>query len=253
VVGAHQLFTNNGTGKAYVFLGPLSGHLQASAADAILLGEAADDLFGVSVAGGDVSGDGFSDVVVGAWNAANSFGRAYIFHGPLAGTNPAANADLIVTGSFLDEVGLSVATGDVNDDEARDVLVGAPQFTDGDPGYAAIFFGAAGSDADLSLALTPHDPPIEIPPGGGSFRYDVDLVNQSDTAQTVDVWIVASGPAGSRTLARTTRTLAPGAHVHRTLMQRVAGSLAPGIYTVTGNAGTFPVPEVSDSFTFVKQ
>jgi FG-GAP repeat protein len=252
VVGAEQIFTNNGTGKAYMFLGPLSGPIQASAADAILLGEAAKDLFGISVAGGDVNGDGFSDVVVGAWNAVNRSGRAYVFHGPLAGTIPAAAADRIVTGGALDQLGLSVAVGDVNGDEASDVLLGAPQFTDGAPGYAAIFFGAAGGGGDLSLALTPHDPPIEIPPGGGSFHYDVDLINQSDTAQTVDVWIVASGPGGSRTLARTTRTLPPGAHAHRTFTQTIPGTLAPGTYTVTGNAGTFPVPEVSDSFAFVK-
>lgn len=253
VVGAEQLFLNNGTGKAYVFLGPLSGPIQASAADAILLGEAVQDLFGISVAGGDVSGDGFSEVVVGAWNAANRSGRAYVFRGPLAGTIPAANADLIVTGGTFDQLGLSVATGDVNGDAVSDVLLGAPQFKDGDPGYAAVFFGAAGGDSDLRLRLRPRDPPIEIPPGGGSFRYDVDLANRSDTEQTVDVWIVASGPGGNRTLARATRTLAPDARVHRTLTQKVAGSLAPGTYTVTGNAGTFPVPEVSDSFTFVKQ
>src|SRR5262249_33897607 len=157
--GAEQIFRNDGTGKAYLFLGPLSGLIQASAADAILQGEAVQDLFGISVAGGDVSGDGFSDVVVGAWNAANRSGRGYGARGRVVGPIPPASADLSVPGGPLDQLGLGVAAGDVNGDEASDVLLGAPQFTDGAPGYAAIFFGAAGGDADLSFALSPHDPP----------------------------------------------------------------------------------------------
>lgn len=252
VVGAEQIFTNNGTGKAYLFLGPLSGPIQASTADAILLGQASKDLFGTSVAGGDVSGDGFSDVVVGAWDAGNRFGRAYVFHGPLAGMIPAASADLIVTGGNGDELGLSVAAGDVNGDDVSDVLLGAPQFTDGAPGYATIVFGAGGGAPDLSLTLSPRNPPIEIPPAGGSFRYDLDLANESDAAQTVDVWIVLTGPGSNRTLARFTRTLGPGASLHRTFTQSLPGGSPAGLYTVTGNAGTFPIPEVSDSFTLEK-
>src|SRR5438093_6124966 len=45
IVGADQLF-NEGTGKAYVFYGPLAGSIQASNANAILVGEVAQNLFG---------------------------------------------------------------------------------------------------------------------------------------------------------------------------------------------------------------
>ena len=253
VVGAEQIFTNNGTGKAYLFLGPLSGPIQASAADAILLGDEVKDLFGISVAGGDVSGDGFSDVVVGAWNAAGRSGRGYVFHGPLAGTIPAANADFIVRGGPIDQLGLSVATGDVNGDEVSDVLLGAPQFTEGEPGYAAIFFGGGAQAPDLALTLSPREPPIVIPPAGGSFRYALELVNQGDAPRTVDIWILLTGPGANRTLVRVTRTLGSGASLRRTFTQVVPGGLPAGVYTVTANAGTFPNAEVTDSFTFVKQ
>ncbi|MGH9464593.1 MAG: integrin alpha, partial [Thermoanaerobaculia bacterium] len=49
-------------GRAYVFLGPLAGQLEALDADAIISGEEFDEL-GWSVApAGDVDGDGFDDV-----------------------------------------------------------------------------------------------------------------------------------------------------------------------------------------------
>jgi hypothetical protein len=146
-----------------------------------------------------------------------------------------------------------VATGDVNDDDVGDVLLGTPQFTGGAPGYAAIFFGGGAEAPDLALTLTPREPPIVIPPGGGSFRYDLDLTNQSDAARTVDVWIVLSGPGTNRTLVRVTRTLGPGASLRRTFTQSIRGGLPPGVYTVTANAGTFPVAEVTDSFLLEKQ
>jgi FG-GAP repeat/FG-GAP-like repeat len=142
IVGAEQIFTNDGPGKAYVFHGPLKGAIQAANANAILVGEAAKNLFGTSVAGGDVNGDAFGDVVVGAWDnngGGGRSGRAYVFHGPLAGTMSAAAADFIATGAPSDELGLSVAAGDLDGDGKSDVLLGAPQFRDGAPGFAALF------------------------------------------------------------------------------------------------------------------
>src|SRR6185436_12083106 len=67
VLGAPRFPVNGaGTGRAYVFFGPVSGPLSGNAADAILFGEQVNDSFGVSVAAGDVNGDGFGDVIVGA-------------------------------------------------------------------------------------------------------------------------------------------------------------------------------------------
>src|SRR5207249_6778168 len=60
--------------------------------------EVAQNLFGVSVSGvGDFNGDGFDDVIVGAWDNGGGgvrSGRAYTFFGPLKGTIAAADADL---------------------------------------------------------------------------------------------------------------------------------------------------------------
>ena len=125
-----------------MFYGPLSGPIQAANAGAILLGEAADDLFGTSVAAGDVNGRWLrrrdrGRIGPGRWRRALR-ARVRLPRAAL-GTIPAGNADFVVTGSGGDEVGHWVATGDVNDDGVSDTLVGAPQFTSGAPGYAAVF------------------------------------------------------------------------------------------------------------------
>jgi hypothetical protein len=78
VIGAYG--NASGTGKTYLFLGSASG--LASTASWTAVGEATNHRFGVSVApAGDVNGDGYADVVVGA-DRYNSFaGKAYLYFG----------------------------------------------------------------------------------------------------------------------------------------------------------------------------
>jgi hypothetical protein len=73
---------NDDAGAAYLFLGPITGTMGLSRADAKLMGEAADDCagFGVSSAG-DVDADGLADVLVGAPGVADGAGAAYVFGG----------------------------------------------------------------------------------------------------------------------------------------------------------------------------
>ncbi len=83
IVGAYAV--NSYAGKAYLYLGGASG-LSASAGWT-RSGETAGDYFGYSIAtAGDVNGDGYSDVIVGAY-AANSFvGKAYLYLGGASGS-----------------------------------------------------------------------------------------------------------------------------------------------------------------------
>ncbi len=255
IVGANQLF-NQGTGKAYLFHGPLAGQIQGADAAAIFIGEAAQDLFGTSVASaGDFNGDGLADVIVGAPDngvAGTRAGRAYLFSGPLSGTIAAADADLIVTGQAGDELGMSVAGGDVNGNGASDLMVGAPGFTDGLSGYAAIFFGTPRTANGIRLTIKPRGGPIVIPPAGGTFRYDLDVVNATNSARTLDIWVALVGESVSRTLERFTGTLPAHGKFHRRLRQTIPGGLRAGSYEVNGNAGKFPRARVSDSFEIVK-
>lgn len=104
---------------------------------------------------GDVNGDGFDDLVVGAWffdGAAMDCGRAYCFYGSASGLPAAEN--WFAEGSFAGEhFGSSVAgPGDVNGDGYDDVLIGA-QGDDGLTAYGGAVYLYYGSSTGLSGGL----------------------------------------------------------------------------------------------------
>jgi hypothetical protein len=144
-----------GAGQVYVFWG---GPSADDVPDLVLLGEASGDVFGSSVSAGDVNGDGYSDVVVGAYgnNAGGTdAGRVYVYYGGPGVDNV---ADLVLTGEASpDNFGTSVsATGDVNGDGYADVIVGAPHNAalGGSTGRAYVFYGGPAPDAVADLVLT---------------------------------------------------------------------------------------------------
>lgn len=135
VVGAYHY--GNGQfneGRAFVYLGSASG--LAASPSWVTEGDQDDAWYGYSVASaGDVNGDGYADVVVGAPQFQNSQpfqGRALLYLGSVSGlaASPAWFADGDRSGAYL---GWSVAgAGDVNGDGRSDVLAGAPQSADPD-------------------------------------------------------------------------------------------------------------------------
>lgn len=77
---------------------------------------------------GDVNGDGFPDVIVGANQFGAGTGKAYIFHGSPQGipSQAATSANTSIVGVPSGQFGWSVALGDVNGDGYADAMVGAP-------------------------------------------------------------------------------------------------------------------------------
>jgi PKD repeat protein len=155
IVGSWTSDANGGdAGRAYVFLG---GSSPSSSPALILNGQSFNDNFGTSVSGGaDVNGDGYDDVIVGAWKndaAINDAGRAYIYFG---GPSLDGAADVVLTGAVVSSgwFGVSVSmAGDVNKDGFADVIVGAAG-----AGRAYVYFGGPSMDSVADLILTGSAP-----------------------------------------------------------------------------------------------
>ncbi len=170
----------DGAGEAYVIFGAASGFGVADGAGRqvidlatlgaaqgfIIQGDTVLDLAGTSVSSaGDVNGDGFGDLIVGAPGGADGgflAGEAYVVFGGAGGFGVADGAgrqviDLttltavqgfVIQGhAFFDTTGFSVSgAGDVNGDGFADLIVGAPRGDSGgsDSGTAYLVFGGAG-------------------------------------------------------------------------------------------------------------
>ncbi len=135
---------------------PVNRTRSALLADASWTFDGSVSWFGRSVAGaGDVDGDGYADVVVGA-PLAFSRGRAYLFVGSAGGLQDAP-AWTFDSAQDDEELGWSVSgAGDVDGDGFDDVLVGAPRYGGGeqDEGRVLLFRGSAdglGADPDWSF------------------------------------------------------------------------------------------------------
>jgi hypothetical protein len=136
-----------GDGRAYVYHGSPGG--LSTTADWITEIDQAQDGFGGSVStAGDVNGDGYSDVIVGAVlydNGETDEGRAYVYHGSAAGLS--LMADWTAESNQTDaRFGIAVATaGDVNRDGYDDVIVGAYWYDNGETneGRAYVYHGSA--------------------------------------------------------------------------------------------------------------
>ncbi len=153
IVGADG--NNGNTGKAYIFFG---GNIINNMPDVTLTGEAFGDRFGYSVStAGDVNGDGYSDVIVGAYVNGSFTGKSYLYFGSytISGNITASNADVTMTGEATSNFfGYSVSSaGDVNGDGYSDVIVGAYGNTI-NTGKSYIYFGGSTMNPTANVTLT---------------------------------------------------------------------------------------------------
>lgn len=162
---------NSGTGAAYVIFGKATGFgtidvANLSSAVGFRINGGVGDRAGVSVSGaGDVNGDGFDDLIVGAYlgdNGGNNAGEAYVIFGKSSGFTTLnleslpAGAGFIIQGDVAEDwAGFDVsAAGDVNGDGFDDVIVGAPLGDNGGTGAgeAYVIFGKATGFGTVDLS-----------------------------------------------------------------------------------------------------
>ena len=167
---------NSYQGRVYVFHGGPGGIASAGAgsADTIFTGESTDNSFGAAIALGDITGDGYADIAMGAYYINNERGRAYIFHGAPGGiaSAGAGSANTILDGEagITNRFGVRIVTADVNRDGYMDIAIGASSYST----FKGRIFIHLGSASGINTSA------LRVYTAGASYTYYGSMMGFSD-------------------------------------------------------------------------
>ncbi|MFW3146318.1 MAG: putative Ig domain-containing protein [Thermoplasmatota archaeon] len=200
------------SGKTYLFLGKPSGwemDTNLSKADASFVGENAWDRSGYCIAGaGDLNGDGFDDIIIGAYSngeGGKNSGQTYVIFGRSSGWTrdmDLSEADASFIGEEADDQsGYSISgAGDVNDDGRDDLIIGArgSDRSGSEAGQTYLILGRARGwimDLDLSFADASFTGEAAFDESGSTVSGAGDV--NGDGKDEVIIGAPLSGPASS--------------------------------------------------------
>ena len=117
------------------------------------------------------------------------------------------------------------------------------------------FYFHQGGISPITITLTPYNPPIQIPAGGGTFDFNIAVENSSNEPQTFDLWTVIHLPEVGEIeiLNIPNLTIPSNTTIDRDRSQAVPAFAPAGTYTYYAYLGDYPwVVNHYDSFTFEK-
>ncbi len=118
-------YNGGNNGSVFIYLGSSSG--VSSTVTTTLNGPGPNSYFGFSLAGGDVTGDTYPDLLVGAYYRSSYTGAAYLYRS--TGTSMSTSATSSLSGSSSSYFGFAVDLADVNGDGYDDAIVGSYNYS----------------------------------------------------------------------------------------------------------------------------
>ncbi|MFC1905934.1 hypothetical protein ACFLWJ_00430 [Chloroflexota bacterium] len=196
----------NNAGQTYLIMGDSTGwfrDLSIDNADASFIGEAADDESGNSVAcAGDINGDGYDDILIGAKlndESGAEAGQVYLIYGKSSGWSKLTSLST-VDASFKgenagDEAGHSISSaGDIDGNGGSEILIGAPKYDDtgANEGKTYLFFGNSFPNAPTTPQSEGNTNPIGIRDITPEFSWNFSDDDAGDSQSAYQILVASS-------------------------------------------------------------